>query len=387
VSENVNGWQTTHEHHPRRSQGALLLFVLAAAAAAACGGSARLEPSGARDAGGPFDAEGPAPAERPGADGALADGAGGDGPSVNASPADAAAEASGSLSGAMRYVFVVAMENADAIEVYGARKTWQYLDNDVLPQAARALAFQDELPRSIPSEPHYVWMEAGTNVFADHTFTTDNDPSAWNSTGTADHLTAQIARASNGVDWMSYQEGLDAQTGSCPLVGAGLYRPKHNPFVFFRDVVGAPPSETAPVCVAHHRPLSALGDDLATGSVKTYSFVTPNLCHDDHGQATCPDGDLARAADRWLNATLPALISFVNAHDGAIFIVWDEGDATSTLPFVAIGPHVKPGYASNVTYSHSSLLKTVEEMLGLPVLPSVAPANDLADLFQSGFFP
>ena len=48
---------------------------------------------------------------------------------------------------------------------------------------------------------------------------------------------------------------------------------------------------------------------------------------------------------------------------------------------------MKPGYTSTVAYTHSSLVKTVEEIFGLPVLPAVASANDFADLFQSGFFP
>ena len=51
------------------------------------------------------------------------------------------------------------------------------------------------------------------------------------------------------------------------------------------------------------------------------------------------------------------------------------------MPFIAVGPDVKPGYASAVPYTHSSLLKTVEKLLGLPILPAVANATDLDDLF------
>ena len=57
------------------------------------------------------------------------------------------------------------------------------------------------------------------------------------------------------------------------------------------------------------------------------------------------------------------------------------------MPFVAIGPHIKSGYTGTVTYSHSSFLKSVEEIFGLPVLPTVAGANDLANLFQPATFP
>ena len=46
----------------------------------------------------------------------------------------------------------------------------------------------------------------------------------------------------------------------------------------------------------------------------------------------------------------------------------------------------KPGSYST-TYSHSSQLKSVEEILGVPVLPTVSSANDFSDLFKPGMFP
>ena len=225
-------------------------------------------------------------------------------------------------------------------------------------------------------------MEAGTNVFPDHTFTTDDRPSSSNSTASRDHLATQIAAAGGGADWMSYQEGISDETGRCPIEGAGFYRPRHNPFVFFQDVVGAPPSKDSPDCIAHHRDFSALASDLASGRVARYNFITPDLCHDMHGDSACPAGsNRRRAGDDWLAANLPPLIQFVEAQGGVIFLLWEEGDATATLPFLAIGPGVKPGYAGAVPYSHSSLLKTVEQILDLPILPTVAGANDLGDLF------
>ena len=298
-----------------------------------------------------------------------------------APPSDA-----GATGRSIKHVFVVAMENADATSVYTGAD-WQYVGGVLLPQAARALAFQDELGRSLPSEPHYIWMEAGTNAFADHTFTTDDPPSASNSTGDPNHLVTQLAQAETGADWMSYQEGIDAGTGGCPIASGGFYRPNHDPFVFFRDVAGSPPSKSSTTCVAHHRPLSALASDLAAGVVSAYVFITPNLCHDGHGQSGCPNANIQQSADQWLSEALPSLIAFAGAHEGAIFLVWDEGASGQLLPFIAVGPHVKAGYAGAVDYTHSSLLKSLEEILGLPILPAVTTANDFADLFEPGFFP
>ena len=287
---------------------------------------------------------------------------------------------------AIKHVVVVALENADATSVYTGAD-WQYVRDGLLPQAARALAFQDELGAGLPSEPHYIWMEAGTNVFADHTFTTDDPPSASNSTEDPDHLVTQLAQAETGADWMSYQEGIGAATGACPITEDGFYRPRHDPFVFFRDVAGSPPSETAATCAAHHRPLSALSGDLASGDVSAYVFITPNLCHSGHGQSGCPNDNTQQSADQWLSESLPSLIAFANAQDGVVFLVWDEGANGQLLPFIAVGSHVKAGYASSVSYSHSSLLKSLEEIFGLPILPTVTTASDFSDLFEAGSFP
>src|SRR5262249_6316176 len=149
------------------------------------------------------------------------------------------------------YVFVVAMENHSRGQVIGNPNA-PYLNGTVVPQAATSAAFADVLP-SDPSEPHYVWLEAGSNVFADHTFTTDAPPSAHNSTASTAHLATQIRNAGGGLDWLSYQEGINKATGACPVNEVGDYLPRHNPFIFFQDVAGAPPSPDNAACAAHHR--------------------------------------------------------------------------------------------------------------------------------------
>ena len=95
-----------------------------------------------------------------------------------------------------------------------------------------------------------------------------------------------------------------------------------------------------------------------------------------------------RAGDKWLKAELPRIIDWVGKNSGVIFIVWDEGDhKPSKIPFLAIGPGVKAGYASDVAYDHGSLVKSVEEIFGLPILPKVAGNNSFVDLFKPGSFP
>lgn len=283
-------------------------------------------------------------------------------------------------------VFIVAMENQSTPDVVGSANA-PYINGTLLPRYASASNFVDELP-TLPSEPHYIWLEAGTNAFADHTFQTDDGPSASNSTASTEHLVTQIAAAGGGRDWMAYVEGPDLGAQPCPISSSGVYVARHDPFLFFQDVSGAPPSKTSAFCAAHHRSIDALAVDLASGTLPSYVFITPDLCHDMHGSSSCPAGNSVSAGDAWLSGFLPPLIDYVNVRGGIIFIVWDEGaKAPYTMPFIAVGPGVKPGYSSPVALSHASVLRSVEEILGLPILATAQPAPDLGDLFLSGAVP
>ncbi len=286
------------------------------------------------------------------------------------------------------------MENEDSRSIYGSSYA-QYINNTLLKAYAHSMNYQDLLlSPNLPSEPHYVQMEAGSNSFSDTTFTTDSDPSSTNSTNSTAHIVTQIETAGGGLTWMSYQEGLNSSTGACPVRSSGFYAAKHDPFVFFQDVSGNPPSTTNGYCSSHHKAYTAssLQADLTSKSIGTYTFITPNLCNDMHGNSACTNGcttgsGCISAGDTWLSTNLPALITFVNQNDGVIFIIWDEAESTTTSPFIAIGPHVKPGYASSVALSHLSLARSIDEILGLPVLPAASSANDFSDLFQTGHFP
>jgi bisphosphoglycerate-independent phosphoglycerate mutase (AlkP superfamily) len=146
--------------------------------------------------------------------------------------------------------------------------------------------------------------------------------------------------------------------------------------VFFKDVAGNPPSKTNAYCVAHSKPYSSFAADLAANNLADYVFITPNLCNDMHGATGCPNSNTIQAGDAWLQAELPRIITWANTHSAVIFLTWDEGSSTSKIP-----------YAGTLSYTHSSIVKSVEEILGLPILATVSTANDLADLFNPGFFP
>jgi hypothetical protein len=285
----------------------------------------------------------------------------------------------------IKHVIVIPFENKDAQDVYDNPQSAPYINKVLLPKYAHAGNFVDPLPVETVSEPHYLWMEAGTNAFPDHTFPDDASISAERSTASTAHLATQLTTAK--VSWMSYQEDMGPATGACPIMSAGRYAARHNPFVFFHDVAGNPPDPNNAFCAAHHRPYSRFTADLKAGQLASYVFITPNTCHDMH-DGDCPEGkDRLRNGDNWLKQQLPPMIKWAEQNAAVIFIVWDEGDVTNYLPFIAVGPGVKEDYESRVKFNHGSVLKTVEKVFGLPVLPTVKDANDFADLFKPGQYP
>jgi phosphatidylinositol-3-phosphatase len=289
--------------------------------------------------------------------------------------------------GAIRHVLVIAMENVDARGIYSNTRQAPYINREVMPIAARAKNFRDTLGLGVRSEPHYILMQAGKRKFFDHAFTTNKDPSAENSTASHQHLIRQLETSVWPVKptWMSYQQGINAETGACPIASAQRYAAKHNPFVFFHDISGSPPSRDNVYCAAHHRPLSALSADLASGTLANYVFITPDLCHDMHEKCGAPSR--IRAGDRWLEQRLPEMISWAGLNQAVVFIIWDEGKETLRLPFFAIGPGVKKGFASAVELDHRSYVKSLSQIFGAPLLEAVHDATTFVSLFEPGQYP
>jgi hypothetical protein len=286
------------------------------------------------------------------------------------------AAAGGTHPHAVKTVFVVVMENKEWSEIYKSSEA--PFINSLLPKASFCTAYYDNPLGVHPSEPNYIWMEAGFHLG----LVTDANPSATNVSSEA-HLT-QLMDAS-GVAWKTYAE--DAPPGVCPIDSTGSYAPKHVPAIFFTDVVGQPPTATSPQCIRHVVPFSALAKDLSDGNVGRYNFIVPNLCNDMHGGRDCPRTSEITHGDEWLSRTVPMITqSKAYADGGALFITWDESEhGEHPIGMIVLSPAAKGGgFASTVRYFHSSLLRTVEEIFDLsPLLNDAARQPDLGDLFRS----
>ncbi|MDQ6654301.1 MAG: alkaline phosphatase family protein [Verrucomicrobiota bacterium] len=264
-------------------------------------------------------------------------------------------------------VFIILMENHNWSSIRG-NSSAPYINNTLLPLSSYCDQYYNP-PGIHPSEPNYLWLEAGTGFG----ITNDNPPST-NHQSTTNHLVTRLNNA--GLSWKAYQENITGNT--CPTTDSYPYVAKHDPFVFFDDVV-------ASGCSPHIRPYTELAADLANQTVAHYNFITPNMINDMH------DGTIAQG-DTWLSQAIPRIMqSAAYQNNGVIFITWDEGAGSSDGPIgmIVLSPLVKGGgYHSALHYSHSSTLRTVQKIFRLrPYLGGAATALDLSDLFQPGAIP
>jgi len=301
-------------------------------------------------------------------------------------------------------------------------------------------------PHIHPSEPNYIWAEAGTNfgIANDDDPFRDNPPNAQNTT---QHLTGLLQKV--GRTWKSYQEDTDLAVVNGKLTNVPLpqsqwtvplvsfngvfdsnsllnayndslqynYAAKHNPMVFFNDTNGGNNTTTSNPLAGNYAPLQQLAVDLANNNVANYTWITPNQYNDQHSGLSAGfaglTGDSAqlKVGDNALARLVPMIMSSKAYKDGGVIILWwdeSEGDGESgdnpddfnhTIPEIVISDLAHPNeggmpYASPVDMTHSSDLRTMQNIFHVkatggssPYLGDAANANDLSDLFAPGVIP
>jgi phosphatidylinositol-3-phosphatase len=365
--------------------------------------------------------------------------------------------------GRIKTVFVIAMENHNWTQPEnkfsgGIQQIYQNVNApfinslvngsaDISHDVAYATAYHNVLatpsgnnPHIHPSEPSYIWAEAGDNFGV----LNDNDPYRIpNGTNqdTTDHLSSYLTRA--GKTWKSYQEDIDlirnsaGQLTSLPLPQelwtvpltsfSGVFAPgsfnlynfanqynyaaKHNPMVFFTDTNGGNDATPSNPLSPHYAPLQQLAIDLDNDNVANYSWITPNQFNDMHttlsGGYKGLTGDAAkiRQGDDFLSQIVPMIMESKAYKNHGVIIIWyDESesdgvagdnpdDFNHTIPEIIISKHAHKNvngvpYASSAELTHSSDLRTMQEIFHAgPYLRDAANANDLSDLFERGAIP
>jgi hypothetical protein len=267
-----------------------------------------------------------------------------------------------------------------------------YANGELLYTAAHAEQYFNP-PGNHPSQPNYLWLEAGTNfgVLAD---TQPGQPQLY----THKHLVRLLENA--GISWTSYAE---PDFGSpvfdiCPLDFTYL-DVEHLPSVYFNDVNHGLNPKSAE-CIKHVRPYYQLATDLANGTSAQYNFITPNLCHDGHeGISPCDaleSKDNTLRGDTWLKQNVPMILNSVQYKEGgALFIIWDEAEdsgefSDGPIGFFLLSPFAKgcgeKEYSNHIHYDHSSMLKTMQEIFQVgPLLRAAGKpgTKDLSDFFRN----
>jgi hypothetical protein len=333
-------------------------------------------------------------------------------------------EASAAVAAPVQHVFVVNLENKGYGETFGPGSAAPYLAKKLRAKGQLLSQYYGTAHNSLPN---YIAQISGQGPNPQ----TQGDCTVYSSfvqTGTvspqqavgegcvypervrtvADQLEA------HGLTWHGYMEDmgtpcrhpvLNTRDETQQAEVGDQYAARHDPFVYFESITGSPS------CSANVVDLAQLTQDLAAVSTTpNLSYITPNLCNDGH-DSPCVDGrpgGLA-SADEWLRTWVPRILaSPAYQRDGLLVVTFDESESSAAsccgegpapnaaLPgvyglgggrtgAVVLSPFVTPGSINDTPYNHYSLLRTVEDLFGLPPLGYAQDAHGFgSDVFTKG---
>jgi phosphatidylinositol-3-phosphatase len=215
----------------------------------------------------------------------------------------------------------------------------------------------------------------------------DKSPAPHGCVYPAEALTLGDQLTAKGLTWKGYNEGIPEP---CSRSGGGTtdpeYKRKHNPWVFFESIL------QSGTCAANDVGLEPLADDLKSeATTPNFSFIVPNQCDDGHDAC---DGDNTSLADpnAFLEKWIPVIRASPAYQDGMIIVTFDEGTdplsccneqpgPNSASPGgygvwpnsgggqtgqLMLSPYIKAGSVTAESYNHYSLLRSMEDLFGIP---------------------
>jgi hypothetical protein len=327
------------------------------------------------------------------------------------------------------HVFVIVLENQGFGTTFGAHSPAPYLARRLVSQGALLTNYYgighyslDNYIAMISGQPPNPATQDDCGVFSEFVQTGSAPGGQAIGSGcvypaSVQTIAGQLEAA--GLDWRAYMEDMGndpaREAAACghPRIGlpdpteraeaADQYASRHNPFVYFHAIIDRPD------CARHVVGLTALSADLA-GATPNLVFITPNLCHDGHDGGEqgrrCVTGEPGGliSADRFLQQYVPKILaSPAFAEDGLLIVTFDEADIDGDDPTrsdaaaccgeedgpnlagtgrkaglvgpgggrtgaVLLSPFIRPGAVSAVPYNHYALLRSIEDLFGLPHL-------------------
>jgi phosphatidylinositol-3-phosphatase len=316
---------------------------------------------------------------------------------------------------AIGHVFVIVLENKEFPTSFGRGSPARYLVDTLVPAGALLRQYYGIGHSSLDN---YIAMVSGIapdratqgdcgvyEEFVETGVAPDGQPIGDGCVYPAHVATIGSQLDARGLSWKAYMEDMGkdpsrepspcghAAIGATDLTrhatAADQYADKHNPFVYFHSIIDSPR------CATHVVPLTPLERDLrSTATTPNFVYVTPNLCHDGHDHP-CRDGEPGglESSDRFLAHWVPLIMRApAYRRDGLIVITWDEapsahkeaccgeptGPNTATpgaggpgggrTGAVLLSRFIAPGTVSDTPYNHYALLRSVEDLFGLPHL-------------------
>jgi phosphatidylinositol-3-phosphatase len=337
-------------------------------------------------------------------------------------------------------VFYIAMENHNWTQPSSVTGINQIKGNSAAPfinslvdplnpnsaMVSYASNYQNVAPTLHPSEPNYVWQEAGVSGPLNDADPYANTP---NNIVNAPNLSALLQTKYGTSGWKSYQEDIDLvpNSGSVnhpgansltstvapqgqwnvptssfsgtslsytnPYNGSDQYNfaVKHDGQLFFTATNGgtatAPDASPSNPETNYYAPLHQLQTDLNNNTVAKYNWITPDQYNDMHSALSTnftyngvtylagTDEEQIALGDNFLSIIVPEIEASQAFQNNGEIVIWNdetEGDqsAGSTAGFssmeIVISPLAKgDAYTNDIYYTHSSDLRTLQDIFGV----------------------
>jgi phosphatidylinositol-3-phosphatase len=353
-------------HRPTRASLTLVCIAMLLLGLTACGSSSSNSSSGSGSAG----LTGSSGSGSGGGSGGTG-GSGGSGGGGGSGSGGGSGGSGGGSSGIVKvqHVAIVVLENCNYSDIVGSANA-PYI-NSLIAQGGVATQYYANVH---PSIGNYFIMTTGEAYSTDDNF---------DGAVPVDNVVREFQAASKS--WKVYAQSLPQQG----YLGGDVYPylRRHNPISYFSDV--QPPSQLNMNIVN----FSQLAIDLPAGQLPAYSFIVPDAEHDAHdcpgGGSDCDVGTRVAAADAWLSANLPQLLTNSQFQQSGLLVLTtdesrnDNNHGGGRVATVLVGTGVKVGYQGTVLYDHRSLLGLSMKALGLTTIPNGAGnAPQMTEFFQ-----